>query len=110
MRFHFLLSLLPVCGMFLHGADYGFPDDVTFSRFQNSGPVLSVSSPEVRNLKGSFQVRKELPAGVYLARMKYRTPGVKNVYMDCQVLNMKQKPVSAGGVRIPAVSDWEETA
>ena len=110
MRFHLLLSLLPMCGMFLHGADYRFPDDVAFSRFQSSGPVLSVSSPEVRDLKGSFQVKKELSPGVYLARMKYRIPGVKNVYMDCQILNMKQKPVSAGVVRFPAVPEWEETA
>ena len=98
-------AIMTVCG-----GSYGFPNDTALYQFKPAGNTLTVQFPEIAGLRGHFKLKKELPAGVYLASLKYRTPGVEKVQMDCYVFNDAQTPKNAGLIRFRASSEWEETA
>lgn len=109
MKIH-IATVLFSAVMTICGESYDFPNDTALYQFKPTGNSLSAQSPEIASFRGYFRLKKELPAGVYLARLKYRTPGVEKVQMDCFVFNETQNPKSAGQMRFRASSDWEETA
>ena len=105
-----LASVLLSAVMTVCAGSYGFPDDTALYQFKPGGNSLSAQSPEIAAFRGYFRLKKELPAGVYLARLKYRTPGVEKVQIDCFVLNDAQTPKNAGLIRFRTSPVWEETA